>query len=143
MLALKAEDESLAREALRRKKKEETEAQNLEQQRSEAAAYVDDLRQRIEEAEKKIEELKNSQSTISAKVRAARRQTSGESSGKSVAMDRFDTLSSKFDVMEAEVEVASVIGEKTSESDLERRFAKLGQADDLEDELAALKNKLK
>jgi phage shock protein A len=143
MLALKAADEDLAREALKRKKREESEVQNLERQRMEAAAYVDDLRGRIEEAEKKVEELKNSKATISAKVNAARKQTSSTSSGKSVAMDRFDELTSKFDEMEAEVEVASVIGEKTSEADLERRFAKLGKTDDLDDELAALKDKLK
>ncbi len=143
MLALKAGDEDLAREALKRKKKEEGNADNLERQRVEAAAYVDELRGRIEDAEKKVEELKNSQSAITAKVRAARKQDRAGASGRSAALDEFDNLASRFDDMEAEVEAASVLGDKPSEADLERRFAKLGQKDELEDELVALKNKLK
>lgn len=143
LLALKAGDEDLAREALRRKKKLESEVGDLERQRIEAAAFVDELRGRIEFAEKKVEELKNSQGTISSKVRAARRQTTAEASGKSVAMDNFDSLASKFDDMEAEVEAAAILDDKPSEAALERRFARLGQDDGLDDELAALKRKLK
>ncbi len=146
MLALKAGEEDLAREALRRKKKIEVEADELEGQRNEAAAYVDELRGRIEDAEKKVEELKNSQGRISSRVRAARKQGSGGSGGRSSAMDRFDNLANKFDDMEAEVEVASILDDRPSEAELKRRFARLGREgneDELDDELAALKNKLK
>lgn len=148
MLALKAGDEELAREALKRKKKTEVEAADLEGQRREAAAYVDDLRGRVEEAEKKVEELKNSQSAISSRVRAARSAPEGSlSSGKSSAMDRFDNLANKIEEMEAEVEAASVLDDgRPTESELERKFARLGtetKVDELDDELAALKEKLK
>ncbi len=146
MLALKAGEEDLAREALRRKKKVEAEADELEAQRNEAAAYVDELRGRIDDAEAKVEELKNSQGRISSRVRSARKQGSGGSSGKSSAMDNFDNLASKFDDMEAEVEAASILDDRPSEAELERRFARLGREgneDELDDELAALKKKLK
>jgi phage shock protein A len=149
MLALKSGDEELAREALKRKKKVEAEADDQEGQRREAAAYVDDIRSRIEEAEKKVEELRNSQGRIAARVRSARQQSEGRtSSGKSAAMDKFDHLSSKIENMEAEVEAASVLDDgRLSESELERRFARLNrdqrEADPLDDELAALKDKLK
>ncbi len=145
LLALKSGDEELAREALKRKKKTEAEADGLEGQRREAASYVDELRGRVESAEKKVEELKNSQSMISSRVRSARKDTDGDS-GKSSAMDRFDNLAGKFDEMEAEVEAASILDERPTESELERRFARLGtevKGDGLDDELAALKEKLK
>jgi phage shock protein A len=143
LLALKAGDEDLAREALRRKKKVEHEAEDFERQRIEAVSFVDELRGRIEAAEKKVEELKNAQGSISSKVRAARKQTTSEASGKSVAMDRFDNLASKFDEMDAEVEAARVLDDGPSEAELEQKFARLGQDDGLDDEFAALKQKLK
>lgn len=148
MLALKSGDEELAREALKRKKKTEAEAADLEGQRRESAAFVDDLRGRLEVAEKKLEELRNSQSMITSRVKAARRTPEGAmpSSGKSSAMDRFDNLASRIEAMEAEVEAASVLDDRPNEAELERKFARLAaepRGDDLEDELAALKEKLK
>lgn len=146
LLALKSGDEELAREALKRKKKEEAKAEELEGQRNEAAAYVDELRARVESAEKKVEELQNSQGQISSRVRAARKSTTGSSSGKS-AMDNFDNLASRIESMESEVEAASVLEDgQMSEDELERKFARLGRegpSDGLDDELAALKDKLK
>jgi phage shock protein A len=149
MLALKAGDEELAREALKRKKKTEAEAADLEGQRREAAAYVDDLRGRVEGAEKKVEELRNSQNVISSRVKAARQTPEGSvaGSGKSSAMDRFDNLANRIEEMEAEVEAASVLDDgRPTEAELERKFARLGtegSGDELDDELAALKEKLK
>lgn len=148
MLALKAGDEELAREALKRKKKTETEAADLEGQRREAASYVDDLRGRVEGAEKKVEELKNSQNVITSRVKAARTTPEGSvSSSKSSAMDRFDNLANRIEEMEAEVEAASVLDDRRpTEAELERKFARLGtepKGDELDDELAALKEKLK
>jgi len=147
MLALKSGDEDLAREALKRKKKVETEANELEGQRREAASYVDDLRGRVEFAEKKLEELRNSESMITSRVKAARKSPDGTSSGKSSAMDRFDDLAGRIEAMEAEVEAASVLDDgRPTEAELERRFARLGTeptGDQLDDELAALKEKLK
>lgn len=147
MLALKSGDESLAREALRRKKKAEAEVDELKGQRNEAMNYVDELRDRVDGAEKKLEELRNSQGMISSKVKSARKQgESGSGGGKSAAMDKFDNLASRFDQMEAEVEAASVLSDGPSEAELERKFARLGKEtkeDSLDDELAALKDKLK
>lgn len=150
LLALKSGDEDLAKEALKRKKKVEAEAEEQEGQRREAAAYVDEIRARIEEAEKKVEELRSSQGRIASRVRSARRASEGKGSGggKSAALDKFDDLASKIENMEAEVEAASVLDDgRPSESELERRFARLDrqerEADPLDDELAALKKKLK
>lgn len=147
LLALKAEDEDLAREALKRKRRVEGEADDLKGQRNEAANYVDDLRTRVEEAERKLVELENTKGTIAARVRSARRPAGTSSdSGKSAALDRFDNLSSRIENMEAEVEAASVLDDRPSESELERRFARLErnleQTDGLDDELAELKKKL-
>jgi phage shock protein A len=147
MMALKAGDEELAREALKRKKKAEAESAEFEGQRRESASFVDDLRGRLEIAEKKLEELRNSQSMITSRVKAARKSPEGNAgTGKSTAMDRFDNLASRIEAMEAEVEAASVLDDRPTESELERRFARLAnepKGDDLEDELAALKQKLK
>lgn len=147
MLALKAGDEPLAREALKRKRKVEGEVNDLDGQRAQAAKFVDDLRARVEEAEAKLVELENTKTTIAARVRSARRPAGASAeSGKSAGMDRFDALSSRIENMEAEVEAASVLDDRPSESDLERRFARLErqvqQNDGLDDELAELKKKL-
>ncbi len=148
LLALKSGDEELAREALKRKKKVEAELDDIEGQRREAANFVDDIRSRVEEAEAKLEELQNTKATITARVRSARRSDGSSSgrSGKSAAMDKFDNLTSRIDGMEAEVEAASILDDKPSEADLERKFARLErsmkQTDGLEDELAELKKKL-
>jgi phage shock protein A len=145
MLALKGGDEELAREALRRKKTADAEAEELEGQRREAAAFVDDLRDRIEAAEKKVKELQHGGGRIASRVRKARQHPDGRGS-RSNAMDRFDDLAARVDHMEAEVEAASVLDGKPSEAELERRFARLdadGGKDDVDDELAALKKQLK
>jgi len=147
MLALKSGDEELAREALKRKRRVEAESNELEGQRAEAAKFVDDLRSRIEEAERKVVELENTKAAVAARVRSARRPAGASAgSGRSAAMDRFDNLSSRIETMEAEVEAAAAIDDRPSEADLERRFARLErtmtETDGLDDELAELKKKL-
>jgi len=146
MLALKSGDESLAKEALKMKRRVESDADELQAQRNEAGNFVDDLRGRLEGAEAKVEELQNTKSSVTSRVRKARKPIGSGSGASGSALDRFDSLNDRIEGMEAEVEAAAVLDDKPSEADLERRFARLERemdsTDGLDDELSALKKKL-
>lgn len=150
MLALEHGDDELAREALRRKKKAEGEAAEADKLRAQQATYVTELRSSIEAMEKKLEEYKARKNTMASQVGRARSAAGNTELGGSNtgALGRLKEIQDRMDNMDAEVEAAGVI-EDGKKADLEARFRRLergegpGGAASMEDELAALKAKLK
>ncbi|MBI2898317.1 MAG: PspA/IM30 family protein [Deltaproteobacteria bacterium] len=146
LLALKAEDEELAREALRRKQRASQEAEEVEAARRNQEAYVEELKSSLAKLEDKVEDLKLRKSTIAAQVRQARKapESAGTGAGRfgSKHFDDLERFTSKIDQMEAEVEAHSVIDDP-GKADLDRRFRDLEKTSAVDDELAALKEKLK
>jgi phage shock protein A len=145
-LALKADDEELAREALRRKQRAQQEADDVEEARRKQEAYVEELKASVVQLEAKVEDLKLRKGTIAAQVRQARRspERADMAAGRfgSKHFDDVERMTSKIDDMEAEVEAASVLdGDKRP--DLDKKFRELEKTSGLDDELAALKAKLK
>jgi phage shock protein A len=145
VLALRAGDEQLAREALRMKQKAKAQADNLQRQADAAAASAEKLQQTLEQVEQKVEDLKARKATLAAQVRRAR-QTPGAGPDRfgPGALGELDRLSGRIDQLEAEVEVSAVLDDPERAAvdakfrDLERRTG--GAV--VEDELAALKRKL-
>lgn len=146
VLALKAGDEDLAREALRMKQSAKKTKDNLERQAGTAASEASKLESTIETVEQRVEDLKARKATLAAQVRSAR-ETSATGGGRfgGGALGELDRLTGKIDQLEAEVEASSVLDEDPKRAEVEARFRALEKKSGgvvVEDELAALKKKL-
>lgn len=138
-LALQKGDETLAREALSRKKaltdSANTQKPLLEQQN----ASVDQLRKNLLALEAKISEAQTKKSNLIARAKAAKANeeiqkiVGGMSLNGSVSA--FERMENKVLEMEASSQAAGELGG----TGLEQQFAALESGSDVEDELAALK----
>ncbi len=150
MLALEHGDEDLAREGLRRKKKSEADAVEADRLRGQQASYAEEIKSSIDAMEKKVEELKAKRSSLAAAVARSRTTpgTEGLSDGSSAAtpaLARLKEMQDKIENLEAEAEAHDLL-EDPKKADLEDRFRKLEKGekkDQLDDEIAALKARLK
>lgn len=147
MLALEQGDEELAREGLKRKKQCESEALDLGEQERQRQAYVEELKAQIEQFERKLAELKAKRTSLASQVSRARSATGNLEQGgtQAGAVGRLKDMADKIDAMEAEVEATDLIVDP-KKAQLEERFRRLERGetkDQLEDELAALKSRLK
>ncbi len=162
-LALKAEDESLAREALVQKKKIVADRDRAEALRAEQRAAVLNMKRELERMEAKQQELEARKGTLAAQIRQAKagggaEGLGGKSSGGAFA--EFRRMEDKIEGQVAEVAAAREIDEALrphgmSDTDLEAKFARLegggslksdgGKAanPEIDDELAALKKKIR
>ncbi len=146
VLALRAGDEVLAREALKMKQKTKATMENVQRQADAAMRSARDLQSTLEQIETKIEDLKSRKGTLAAQVRRAREvgTTSGGGRFGSESLDGLDQLAGRIDRLEAEVEAANVL-EDPDRAAVERRFRELEKRSGgavVDDELAALKRKL-
>lgn len=147
MLALEHGDDELAREALKRKKKSEGDAEETDKLRTQQATYVSELRATITQLEKKVEELKARKASLATQVGSARAAGGNTTlgGGNSGAIGRLKDMQDRIDQMDAEVEAHNIIDDP-KKADIEERFRRLERGetvDSLEDELAALKGRLK
>jgi phage shock protein A len=157
-LALKSEDEALAREALRQKKRCESEYEGAEKARLEQRDTALKMKDELERMEQKLEELKLRKGTIAARAQQARSGGGSEAlgaRGSSSAFDNFRRMEEKIEGREQEglamAEVEEALGTK-DRRDLEDKFRELerggsgsGTKKDsaIEDELAALKKRIR
>jgi len=143
VLALRAGDEQLARDALKMKHKAKANADGLRSQAGAAGAAADKLQQSIEEAERRLEDLKSRKALLASQVRSAR-ETPGSGGLSTGALGGLDRLTGRIDQLEAEVEASAILDDPERAAvdakfrDLER---KTGGAV-VEDDLAALKKRL-
>lgn len=147
VMALEQGDEELAREALKRKKKAEGDAVEGDQQREAQLSYANELRATIDQLEKKVEELKAKKAQLSSQVGRARAAAGNTDVGgaNSGAIGRIKEMQDRIANMEAEVEAHEVL-QDPQKADLEERFRRLERGDTkdaLEDDLAALKSRLR
>jgi phage shock protein A len=146
MMALEHGDEELAREALRRKKKAETDAVESDRLRGQQASYAEEIKTSIDALEKKVEELKAKRSSLAASVAKSRSDTgTGENNAPTPALQRLKDMQDKIENLEAEAEAHGLLDDP-KKADLEERFRKLEKGtkkDELDDEIAALKSRLK
>ena len=145
VLALKAGDEALAREALKFKQKATRDAEEADVQAANAEKAAFEMKDTLEEIERKIDDLKARKGSLAAKVRRARQEPDELGlTGRGGALGDLERLSGRIDKLESEVEAHDVIDDP-SEREIEARFRALEKSagrTQLDDELDALKRRL-
>jgi phage shock protein A len=140
-LAVRSGDDSLAKEALRRRGEKETERAETRKSLQEQGVYVDQLAVALKALEARVKDVKSRQGTLREKARAAK----GVSplSGKTSAFDDFDRMSGKIDAVEAEASLADELdGRSAASLAAERKLDAMAAGGAVDDALAALKKKL-
>jgi phage shock protein A len=139
-LALQKGEEELAREALVRRKSYEETATAMKTQLTQQSVVVDQLKQNMKKLENKISEAKTKKDLYIARARSAKATQQINDMmgnvGTGSAMQAFDRMEEKVLQLEAQSEAITEL----SMDDLEQRFEKLGQADDIDAELEAMKS---
>ncbi|MDY7023003.1 MAG: PspA/IM30 family protein [Cyanobacteriota bacterium] len=138
-LALQKGEESLAREALQRKKTAEEQANLIKVTLDQQIAQVDTLRRNLTQLESKISEAKTQKNMLKARAQAAK---ANEKLGR--VLDNINTTSpvAVLERMEEKVlqmEARSKAQAELTGSDLDSQFKALEAGHDVDDELAALK----
>lgn len=148
VLALQVEDDDLAKEALKRKHRARTRADDVRQQAYGAEQAAADMKDALDSVEQKIEDLKAKKVPLAQQVRRAREnsESASGSGGRfgSGTFDELDRMTGRIDQLEAEVEASSVLDDP-KRSEIEARFRRLERehkGSHLDDELASLKAKL-
>lgn len=138
-LALQKGDENLAREALTRRKSYLDTAGAMRKQLDQQVGVVSQLKQNMMKLESKISEAKTKKDLYIARARSAKAtQQINDVLGRvgtGSAIQAFERMEEKVLQMEAHAEAVAEL----STDDLEKRIAALGEADDVEAELAAMK----
>jgi phage shock protein A len=157
-LALKAGDEALAREALKQKKRTGQELEQVEKARNEQRDTALRMKDELERMKAKLAELKMRKGSIIQRAQQARSGSAteqlGAKGGGSSAFDNFRRMEEKIEGREAEgsamAEVEEALGNGPDKRDLEAKFRDLeagvgdkGKKDDIDDELAALKKRIR
>ncbi len=160
-LALKSDDEALAREALRQKKRAETEYEAADKARLDQRDVALKMKEELERMEQKLEELKLRKGSIAARAQQARAGGGAENLGArggSSAFDNFRRMEEKIEGREQEnlamAEVEDALGNGPDKKSLEEKFRDLERGGsgggggtkkdaEIEDELAALKKRIR
>ena len=141
-LALSKDREDLARAALQEKKKSAEAAEALSKELAIVDEQISKLQDEIGQLQEKLADAKSRQKAIimRQKTASSRREVKKTLDSTKVdnAMGRFEQYERKIDDLESQVE-AYDLGKKT----LQDEFAELEASDKVEDELAALKAKVK
>jgi phage shock protein A len=157
-LALKSGDEALAREALKQKKRVSAEAVHAEQARAAQRDAALNMKSELERMREKVADIKMRKGSIA--TRAVQAQAGGGSEGLGArggtsAFDNFRRMEEKIEGREAETSAMAEVDEAIrgggpSKEDLEAKFRQLeGEVgkgsvpSDIDDELAALKKRIR
>ncbi|MBD2357690.1 PspA/IM30 family protein [Tolypothrix sp. FACHB-123] len=138
-LALQQGNETLAREALTKRRVYQDTAKALSSQRAEQTDLVDKLKQDMRTLELKIAEAKTKKDLYIARARSAeasfrlQEMLSGVSSTSS--LNAFERMEEKVLQIEAKSEAIAQLGG----DDLQKKFAALDSSNDIDTELAAMK----
>ncbi len=142
-LALKKGEESLAREALTRRKTFQETATSLTAQVQAQDGQVETLKKSLVALEGKIAEAKTKKDMLKARAQAAKAQQQLQSAVGNIGTD---SAMSAFERMEEKVEALEATGQAAAElagSDLESQFAALESGGGVDDDLEALRAQLK
>ena len=141
-LALQKGDETLAREALTRRKSYQDTAEAMRSQIGQQSTIVTQLKQNMMKLESKISEAKTKKDLYIARARSAKAsQQINDMMGRvgaGGAIAAFERMEEKVLQLEAQSEAVAELGT----DDLEKRIASLGEADEVEAELAAMRNQI-
>jgi phage shock protein A len=147
MLAVRASDENLAREALKRKAEHDGQFAEFGKQAQLQKDAVDKLKDQLRQLNDKIEEAKRKKNILIARQKRAEAQKTiqGTMSGLSDtgAFDTFERMSQKVEQIEAEAEAHAELGNELTGDSLQQKFKALeASSTSTDDALAELKVKM-
>lgn len=146
MLAIKAGDDNLAKEALGRKKEHDQLSTTLKEQWQKQKQAVDQLKTALRMLNNKIEEAKRKKNVLIARKKRAEAQKAIQETMSGLqnasAFETFERMSTKIDQIEAEAEASTELAEEYSGDTLQHKFGQLEVTAAAEDDLAALKRKM-
>ncbi len=148
MVAVRAGDDNLARQALARKQEHETIATQFQQQWLAQKQAVEKLKDALRLLNNKIEEAKRKKNILIARKKRAEAQqqiaNTMQGLGDTSAFDTFDRMAERIQLMEAEAEAGAELAGELSGDTLESKFLQLeqGGASSEDDALSELKAKM-
>lgn len=146
MLAVRANNDVLAKEALARKAEHAAHAEQYQAQWQKHKASVDHLKLALRALNNKIEEAKRKKSLLVARQKRAEAQSKIQETMSGLknasAFEAFDQMASKVDQMEAEAEAQGELAEEYSGDALAQRFGELETTAGADEDLTALKRKM-
>src|SRR5829696_1301476 len=147
MVAVRAGDDNLARQALGRKQEHENIATQFQQQWIQQKQAVEKLKDALRLLNNKIEEAKRKKNILIARKKRAEAQqqiaNTMQGLGDTSAFDTFDRMAERIQLMEAEAEAGAELAGELSGDTLESKFLQLEQSAGGEDDaLAELKAKM-
>jgi phage shock protein A len=147
MVAVRAGDDNLARQALVRKQEHETISGQFQTQWVQQKQAVDKLKDALRLLNNKIEEAKRKKNILVARKKRAEAQhqiaTTMQGLGDTSAFDTFDRMADRIALMEAEAEAGAELAGELSGDTLESKFLALESGGGTEDEaLQELKAKM-
>lgn len=146
MLAIRAGDDVLAKEALMRKKEHDSITAAYQDQWQKQKAAVDQLKAALRALNDKIEEAKRKKNVLIARKRRAEAMKSIQETmhglNESSSFETFDRMATKIDQMESEAEAITEINEEASGDTLKNRFKSLEATSGADVDLEELKRKM-
>jgi phage shock protein A len=146
MMALRAGNEPLAKEALARKREYDELVATLTDQWTKQKTAVDQLKKALRLLNDKIEEAKRKRNVLIARKKRAEAQRAIQETMSGLrdqsAFETFDRMSQKIDQIEAEAEAESDLAEEFTGDSLSAQFQNLEAKHTGDDDLVALKRKM-
>jgi phage shock protein A len=139
MVAVRAGEDNMAKEALLRKQEYDNTARQYQTQWQAQHESVEQLKSTLRQLQQKIEEAQRKKNLLIARAKRAeaqkRMQTTMSSMADTSAFEAFDRMSEKVEQIEAEVDAMREIEASSSGDSLERQFQALEASDTSADKL--------
>jgi phage shock protein A len=146
MMALRAGNEQLAKEALARKREYDELTATLKDQWTKQKTAVEQLKKALRLLNDKIEEAKRKRNVLIARKKRAEAQRAIQETMSGLrdqsAFETFDRMSQKIDQIEAEAEAEADLAEEYTGDTLSSQFQQLERTHSADDDLVALKRKM-
>src|SRR5271169_167290 len=146
MMALRAGNEELAKEALARKREHDELAVTFKDQWTKQKNAVEQLKKALRMLNDKIEEAKRKKNVLIARKKRAEAQKAIQETMSGLkdqsAFETFDRMSQKVDQIEAEAEAEGELAEEYSGDVLASQFSQLERKHGADEDLMALKRKM-
>jgi phage shock protein A len=146
MMAVRAGNEPLAKEALARKREHDGLAATYRDQWTKQNAAVEQLKKALRLLNDKIEEAKRKKNVLIARKKRAEAQRAIQDTMSGLrdqsAFETFDRMATKVDQIEAEAEAGAELAEEYSGDTLAAKFQQLEGTHSADEDLTALKRKM-
>jgi len=146
MLAVRANNDALAKEALARKQEHAALVEQYQTQWQKQKTSVDQLKLALRALNNKIEEAKRKKTLLVARQKRAEAHSKIQETLSGLknasAFEAFDQMAQKVDQMEAQAEARNELAEEYSGDNLAQRFGELESTAGADEDLLALKRKM-